>query len=91
MRLTLTCRSIDAFDGPLEEDRVMNETMMATELTHTGQQGGSFGIVEHVPARVCKETGEELFSCAAATPVQALVKSNRTLGRVMQTPVHPYP
>lgn len=91
MRLTLACRSIDAFDGQLEEDRAMNETVMATGLTHTVPQGGSFGIVEHVPARVCKETGEELFSCAAATPVQALVKSNRTLGRVMQTPVHPYP
>jgi len=40
----------------------MKETMIETTVTYTFEHEGTFSIIEHVPARVCKETGEEYFS-----------------------------
>ena len=40
----------------------MKETMIAAEVTYTLERGGRFYIIEHVPARVCRETGEQFFS-----------------------------
>ena len=40
----------------------MNETMIETEVTYTIEYDGKLHVIEHVPARVCKETGEEFFS-----------------------------
>jgi YgiT-type zinc finger domain-containing protein len=40
----------------------MKEKMIETEVTYTLNLGGKFYIIEHVPARVCWETGEQLFS-----------------------------
>lgn len=37
----------------------MKETMIETEVTYTLEHNGSFFLVEHVPARVCKETGKK--------------------------------
>ena len=39
-----------------------NETPIETEVTYTLEFGGTFYIIEHVPARVCPETGEQCFS-----------------------------
>ena len=36
----------------------MKETMVETEVTYTLEHGGRFYIIEHVPARVCRETEE---------------------------------
>ena len=36
----------------------MKETMIETEATYILEYGGRFYIIEHVPARVCRETGE---------------------------------
>jgi len=38
----------------------MKEIMIETEVTYTLQMGGKFYIIEHVPARLCQETGEQL-------------------------------
>ena len=40
----------------------MKETMADTKVTYTLEHAGSFFIVENVPARVCKETGEQYFA-----------------------------
>lgn len=39
----------------------MKETMVETTVTYTIEHEGKFYIVENVPARVCKETGEQFF------------------------------
>ncbi len=40
----------------------MKETLVDTEVTYTLQQQGHLILIEHVPARVCKETDEQHFS-----------------------------
>jgi len=64
--------------------------MIETEVTYTLEQGGKFYIIEHVPARVCKETGEQFFSPRTVDHIQTLIKSNRKPDRLIQTPVYEY-
>ena len=40
----------------------MKETMIDTEVTYTLEYNGKFVLIEHVPARVCRETGEQFFA-----------------------------
>ena len=51
----------------------MKETMIETEVTYTLELEGRFYIVRHVPARVCRETGEELFAPETVERIQALI------------------
>lgn len=64
--------------------------MVETEVTYTVEHGGRFFIIEHVPARVCEETGEQLFAPETVKRIQALIKGNRKPDRVVQTPVYEY-
>ncbi len=68
----------------------MKETMIDTEVTYTVQLGGKFYLIEHVPARVCQETGEQLFSAETVERIQALIKGGTRPDRVMETPVYTY-
>jgi len=64
--------------------------MIETKVTYTLEQGGKFYIIKHVPARVCKETGEQFFSPQTVEHIQTLIKSNRKPDRLIQTPVYEY-
>jgi YgiT-type zinc finger domain-containing protein len=68
----------------------MKETMIETEVTYTLEHGGRFCIVEHVPARVCRETGEQFFSPETVEHIQALIKGGKKPVRVIKTPVFEY-
>lgn len=68
----------------------MNETLIETEVTYTVELGGKFYIVEHVPARVCQETGEQFFSPETVERIQALIKGGKKPARVVETPVYEY-
>lgn len=68
----------------------MKETMIETEVTYTLVQGGMVYVVERVPARVCRETGEEFFAPETVERIQALLKGNRKPDRVVQAPVYEY-
>lgn len=68
----------------------MSETMVETEVTYTLELNGKFYIVEHVPARVCQETGEQFFAPETVERVEALIKGNRKPVRVVETPVYEY-
>ncbi len=52
----------------------MKETMIQTEVTYTLEHGGRFYLIEHVPARVCRETGEQYFAPETVEHIQALIK-----------------
>jgi YgiT-type zinc finger domain-containing protein len=69
----------------------MMETMIETEVTYTLEFGGRFYIIEHVPARVCQETGEQYFSPETVEHIQALIKGGKKPARVIETPVYEYP
>jgi YgiT-type zinc finger domain len=68
----------------------MKETMVDTKVTYTLEHSGRIYIIEHVPARVCKETGEQFFAPETVEHIQALIKSNRKPDRVIETPVYEY-
>ena len=52
--------------------------------------GNRFIVIEHVPARVCRETGEQLFSPDTVSRLQPIVRGQRAPGRILQTPAHEF-
>jgi YgiT-type zinc finger domain-containing protein len=68
----------------------MKETMVDTKVTYTLEHGGKFFIVENVPARVCKETGEQFFAPETVEHIQGIIKSRKRPDRVIETPVYNY-
>lgn len=68
----------------------MKETMIETEVTYAVEYAGKFYLVEHVPARVCRETGEQYFSPETVERLQALIAGNAKPARTIETPVYDY-
>jgi YgiT-type zinc finger domain-containing protein len=68
----------------------MNETMVEMEVTYTIAVNGAVYVIEHVPARVCRETGEEFFAPETVEHIQALVKGKRKPSRIAKVPVYEY-
>ena len=68
----------------------MKETMVEAKVTYTLEYGGKFYIVEHVPARVCQETGEQYFAPETVEQIQSLIKGNGKPSRIIETPVFDY-
>jgi YgiT-type zinc finger domain-containing protein len=68
----------------------MKETMVDTKVNYTLEHGGKFFIVENVPARVCKETGEQFFAPETVEHIQEIIKNRKSPDRVIQTPVYRY-
>lgn len=55
----------------------MKETMVDTKITYSLEHGGKFFIIEDVPARVCKETGEQFFAPETVEHIQSIIKSRK--------------
>ncbi|HUU01199.1 MAG TPA: YgiT-type zinc finger protein [Myxococcota bacterium] len=68
----------------------MKEIMVEAEVTYTLEHNGKFFIIEHVPARVCRENGEQYFSPETVERIQAIVKSKKKPDKVIKTPVYRY-
>lgn len=68
----------------------MRETMVEMMVTYTIEYNGKLYVIEDVPARVCRETGEEFFAPETVEHIQALVKGSKPPVRVIQTPVFHY-
>ena len=68
----------------------MKETMIETELTYMLEHGGKFYLIEHVPARVCRETGEQYFAPETVEHIQSLIRSRRKPAKTIETPVYEY-
>jgi len=68
----------------------MNETMIQTEVTYSLEYEGKFYLIEHVPARVCRETGEQYFAPETVEHIHALIKGGQSPQRVIETPVYNY-
>ena len=61
----------------------MNEQM----VTYTIQLDEKLVVVEHVPAKVCGQCGERLYSPETVERLQKTVWEQRSPSRVLQTPV----
>lgn len=51
---------------------------------------GRFYVIEHVPARVCLETGERFFSPETVQHLQQITWEQRPPVRVIETPVYEF-
>ena len=63
------------------------ETMVERKVTYTLEMNGKFFIFEHVPARVCLETGEQFFSPDTVERLQKTIWEQKKPNRVIETPV----
>ena len=68
----------------------MSKTMYDTEVTYTIVHKDKLYVVEHVPAWVCRETGEQYFAPETVEHIHALVNSNKKPARTIETPVYEY-
>jgi len=63
------------------------ETFVPDKVTYTFEVNGQLTVIENVPARVCLETGEQLFSAETVERIQQLIFSNQKPTRMMEVPV----
>jgi YgiT-type zinc finger domain-containing protein len=63
------------------------ETMEDKLITYTIESEGRIIVIEHVPARVCAETGEQFFSPDTVERIHAIVQGGSKPARTVQTPV----
>ena len=63
------------------------ETFVPEKVTYTIDIDGKLLVIEHVPARVCLETGEQLFSAETVERIQQLILNKQKPTRVMEVPV----
>ena len=68
-------------------NEVWNETFEDQKVTYVLEQQGKMLIIEHVPARVCRETGERLFAPATVERLQQIVWEQKKPTRIVETPV----
>jgi YgiT-type zinc finger domain-containing protein len=63
------------------------ETFEEQTVTYVIEQQGRVVIIENVPARVCRETGERLFAPETVERLQQIIWEQRKPIRVVETPV----
>ena len=63
------------------------ERFVEKKVTCVHEQEGKVVIVEHVPARVCVETGDRFFAPDIVERLQQIVWEQRKPTRVVETPV----
>jgi YgiT-type zinc finger domain-containing protein len=63
------------------------ETLVEQKVTYTLELNGRFIIIENVPARVCLETGEQLFSPETVERLQQTVWEQKQPSRMIEVPV----
>jgi len=66
----------------------MKETMVESKVNYALEHDGKFFIFENVPARVCKETGEQFFAPDTVEHIQKIIKSSKVPDRIIETPVY---
>ena len=63
------------------------EGARSRRVTRSYGKGETILIIENVPARVCRETGERLFTPETVERLQHIVWEQRTPTRIVETPV----
>ena len=66
------------------------ETFTDKLVTYTIDIDGRVVVVEHVPARVSEQTGEQFFSAETVRKIREIVRGNRKPIRMMQAPVYDF-
>jgi YgiT-type zinc finger domain-containing protein len=66
---------------------VCGSPMKEQAVTYTIQMDDKLVVVEHVPANVCGQCGERMYSPETVERLQKTVWEQRSPSRVLQTPV----
>lgn len=66
------------------------ETFVNKTVTHVLDEDGKIIVVENVPARVCVETGERLFSPQTVERLQQMIWEQEVPVRILETPVYEF-
>jgi len=77
-----------------ENDKTENdheETFVSQKVTYTANINDRIIIVENVPARVSRRTGERFFSPETVEQLQSIAWEKKVPFRVIETPVFHYP
>lgn len=68
----------------------MSETFVEAMVTYTLELDGKFYLIERVPARVCRETGEQFFAPETVERIQHLIHGKQRPVKTIKTPVFEY-
>jgi YgiT-type zinc finger domain-containing protein len=68
----------------------MRESYYRTKVTYTLKVRDKLVVVENVPARVCRETGEQFFAPETVQHLHAVVAGHARPRRTIETPVFDY-
>jgi len=68
-----------------------DQTMITDKsVTYTIEVNGRLFVIEHVPARVDVETGEQFFSPQTVERIHEIIRSQRKPARTIITPVYDF-
>ena len=70
--------------------QLWKETLVERRVTYVIEIEGRLVAIENVPARVCLETGEQLFAPETVERLQALLREGKTPTRTVEVPVYEY-
>jgi len=71
-------------------NELLRETFVDRQVTYTIEKGGKLFVVENVPARVCVETGEQLFTFETVERLQRIIWEEKKPKRTIETPVYEF-
>lgn len=71
-------------------NEVWKETMIEQRVNYTLEMDGNFIIVENVPARLCVETEERLFSPETVERLQQIIWKGKQPSRTLEVPVYEF-
>jgi HTH-type transcriptional regulator / antitoxin MqsA len=66
------------------------ETFVEKLVTYSLELDGKFILIEHVPAKVSLETGEQLFSPQTVEKLQRMILEKQPPKRFIETPVYEF-
>ncbi len=69
---------------------IFKETIIDTTVTYSLEFEGKFYLIENVPARICLETGEQLFSPETVEKLQNIIWEDKKPDKVIHTPVYQF-
>ena len=67
-----------------------DETFIEQKVTYTIEKDGKLFVVENVPARVCLETGEQLFAPETVEQLQQTIWEQKKPKRTIEAPVYEF-
>jgi YgiT-type zinc finger domain-containing protein len=69
------------------DTEIWKETFVEQKVNYMLEMDGKFILIENVPARVCLETGERLFSPETVERLQQMVWKQKEPSRRIEVPV----